>query len=45
MITLTLVLVLAAIIAILVSALGRLPLWIGTLLLAIVVALNVIPLK
>jgi hypothetical protein len=45
MITLTVILVIAAIIAILASAIGKVPLWVGTLLLALVVALNVIPLK
>lgn len=45
MITITLILVIAAIIAILASAIGKVPLWVGTLLLAIVVALNVLPLK
>jgi hypothetical protein len=45
MITLTVILVLAAIIVIIASAIGKAPLWVGTLLLALVVALNVIPLK
>lgn len=45
MITVTFVLVIGALIAAIVSAMGRCPLWVSVILLCIVMALQVLPLK
>jgi len=45
MLTVTLILVLGALIAAIASAMGKCPLWVSVILLCIVVALQVLPLK
>jgi len=45
MLTVTLILVLGALIAAIASAMGKCPLWVSVILLCIVVAIQVLPLK
>ena len=45
MLTITMLFLLAALIAIVVSAMGKTPVWVGVLLLWVVVALATIPVK
>jgi hypothetical protein len=45
MITVALILVIGALIAAIVSAMGKCPLWVSVILLCVVVALDVLPIK
>lgn len=45
MLTVSVILVLAALIAAIVSAMGKCPLWVSVILLCIIVALQVLPLR
>jgi hypothetical protein len=45
MLTVTLILVVAALIVAILSAMGKAPLWVSVILVAIVLALQVLPLK